>query len=121
MISHKKILLIEDALDNTVLIKFFLEQQHANVVCVENGRDALNELNKNNFDLILMDMQMPIMDGYQAAQLLRARGLKTPIIAITANNNPDDRKKCLHAGCSDFISKPFSKKLLIERILHHLH
>ncbi|QDT43507.1 Sensory/regulatory protein RpfC [Gimesia alba] len=115
------ILLAEDGLHNQRLIQFMLEKAGANVTIANNGKIAFElatmALNENRpFDVILMDMQMPVMDGYLSTQKLREIGYMGPIIALTAHAMSTDRKKCLDAGCSDFTTKPIDRKQLLEVI-----
>jgi signal transduction histidine kinase/ActR/RegA family two-component response regulator len=107
----RRVLLAEDGLDNQRFISFILKRLGAEVTVAENGNTAIqlaavSEADGKPFDLILMDMQMPVMDGYQAAQHLRSRGWSGPIIALTAHAMVSDRQKCVEAGCTDYLAKP---------------
>jgi CheY-like chemotaxis protein len=113
-----RILLVEDGPDNQRLISILLRQAGAEVVLAENGQMALDlvhaaECETNPFDLILMDMQMPVMDGSTATQTLRSEGVVTPIVALTAHAMEGDREKCLAMGCDDYLSKPVNRAGLI--------
>jgi len=120
-IEDLDLLLVEDGVDNQRLIKHILTKHGANVTTAENGQIALKtfEAARNNgrpFHVVLMDMQMPVMDGYTATRNLRSRGFDTPVIALTAHAMPGDREKCINAGCSDYATKPIKPKQLIELI-----
>jgi PAS domain S-box-containing protein len=110
------ILLAEDGLDNRELIEAVLRRAGAKVETAENGRIALEKASRHSFDLILMDMNMPEMDGYQATSLLRDRGYRGPIVALTANAMIGDNERCRTAGCNLYLTKPIDRPLLIQTI-----
>jgi CheY-like chemotaxis protein/HPt (histidine-containing phosphotransfer) domain-containing protein len=90
------------------------------VTSAENGQIAIDLATTQPFDLILMDMQMPVLDGYAATAELRRRGQKVPIIALTAYAMSEDRTKCLAAGCNDYLSKPIKEDILLNTISQYL-
>jgi len=115
---HGRILLAEDGLDNQRLLSHLLKKAGATIDVADDGQIALEMLDKANelnvpYDLLLTDMQMPVMDGYLLARTLRSRGLKIPIVALTAHALAEDRQKCLDAGCDDYLSKPIDKQILL--------
>ncbi|MFQ5715958.1 MAG: response regulator [Nitrospinales bacterium] len=119
------ILLAEDSEDNRLLFKMYFNKTPYNVDVAENGAVAFEKFKLGEYDLILMDMQMPIMDGYTATQMIRKweknRNLKTiPIIALTAHALKGDENKCLAAGCTGYITKPVKKDKLLEIIAHSI-
>jgi signal transduction histidine kinase/ActR/RegA family two-component response regulator len=114
-----RILLAEDGPDNRRLIGHLLGRLGAHVVAVENGQEAVEAVQKSGdqpFDLVILDMQMPILDGYDAARQLRNAGHEVPILALTANAMPGDRMICLEAGCNDYLSKPVRRDDLASSI-----
>ena len=113
---HAKALVAEDNPANQKLIKVLLEKHGLEVALAENGRQALEAARDGLFDIIFMDMQMPVMNGYEATQSLREQGVKTPIVALTANAMVGDCEKCLQAGCNSYLSKPINRKLLQDII-----
>jgi PAS domain S-box-containing protein len=119
------ILLAEDGVHNQRVIAYYLRQAGARVTISENGRIACEKAIQaaqagQPFDLIVMDMQMPELDGYAATAALRAGGFTLPIIALTAHTMSQDRDKCLKAGCSDYLTKPIDKDVLLKAIAGHL-
>ena len=116
-----RLLLAEDGPDNQRLLGHYLRSAGAEVVIAANGRLACEAVAEADaagtpFDAVLMDMQMPEMDGYAAAATLRERGFARPVIALTAHASDDDRRTCLTAGCSDFLAKPVDRRLLLQSI-----
>jgi signal transduction histidine kinase/CheY-like chemotaxis protein len=115
------VLVAEDGIDNQALIATRLREMGLKLEIAPNGQvaceKALSALNRNApYDLILMDVQMPVMDGFSATQELRGKGYRGPIIALTANAMERDRSKCLDAGCNDFVTKPIDMEKLIKAI-----
>jgi PAS domain S-box-containing protein len=115
-----RILLVEDGQDNQRLLRMQLRDAGAAVFSAADGQIAIDLAMTQPFDLILMDMQMPIMGGYAATVELRRRGLKIPIIALTAYAMAEDRDKCLASGCDDYLSKPVNEETLLKTIKEHL-
>jgi len=110
------VLVVEDSLDNQLLAQQYLHREGANVKTANHGAEALDCIDQEAYDVVLMDMQMPVMDGYTATRELRKKGIQTPIIAMTAHAMREDLQKCLHAGCNDYISKPFRRANLVSMI-----
>jgi CheY-like chemotaxis protein len=119
-----RVLLAEDGPDNQQLIRTILGRKGADVTVVENGLEACRHAVEaaeagRAFDVVFMDMQMPVLDGYGATRRLRERGYRGPIIALTAHTMASDRDKCLEAGCDDYASKPIDFKALVALAEKH--
>jgi CheY-like chemotaxis protein len=114
-LSGIEILVVEDVADNQDLFRFFLEAAGASVDIAINGQDALTKPH-DKYDVILMDIQMPVLDGLSATKELRARGIQTPILALTAHAMPEEVAKSMAAGCVDHVAKPVSSSTLVAAI-----
>jgi CheY-like chemotaxis protein len=118
-----RVLLAEDNEINTLLARTLLEAAGCDVVCVVNGADAVEAASAGGFDLILMDMQMPVLDGLQATRLIRgltgAAGA-VPIVAMTANAMQTDRDACFDAGMDGYVAKPIEPGAFLATIAEHL-
>ena len=113
----KRILLVEDNEYNRMLASSFLHSAHLEVTEAENGQEAVAQARAQAFDLILMDVQMPVMDGFEATRHLREQlGLTTPIIALTASAINGEKQRCLAAGMNDYLTKPFYEDELMQLV-----
>ena len=119
-LPNSRILVADDGAANRKLVELFLRRSGAQVTCVENGQEAVEAIEAQPFDMVLMDMQMPIMDGLTATKVIRDLGIKTPIIALTANVMQDDENRCYEAGCNGFLTKPIKMDLLLETLVQYL-
>lgn len=116
-----KVLLAEDGADNRRLIVRVLNKFGLHVDIVENGQEAVSALTKqNSYDLVLMDMQMPIVDGYRATKTLRQLGITIPIVALTAHAMDGAKEDCLAAGCDDYAAKPIERNELYAVLVRML-
>ncbi|MDI6900739.1 MAG: response regulator [Anaerosomatales bacterium] len=113
-----KILLVEDNPQNRYLVTFLLEKNGYEVVIAEDGEQALSVVEEEEPDLILMDVQLPKMDGYEATRRIKAdaRFKDIPLVALTAHSMKGDRGKALAAGCDDYITKPVDAEGLLARL-----
>lgn len=119
-----KILLVEDLRDNQLLIKAYLKKTNHSLEIADNGQIAVDKFFSGDFDLVLMDMQMPVMDGYTATRYIREKEKDegrepTPIIALSAFALDTEISKSLDAGCDTRLTKPIRMKLLLETILQY--
>jgi CheY-like chemotaxis protein len=114
-LAHRaRILLVEDNPVNQLVAKGMLSKLGCEVVVTSHGGEALQQLERGQFDLVLMDCNMPVMDGYEATRLIRQSGKwpGLPIIALTANAMPEEREHCKNAGMNDYLAKPFHREEL---------
>ncbi len=113
-----RVLVAEDNQTNRELIKVILDQEGIQGVYVENGLEALKALERERYDLVLMDIQMPVMDGYSAVQRIRSRpeGRSLPVIAMTAFATQEDRERCLQAGMDEHVAKPIDREDLFDKV-----
>lgn len=114
------VLLVDDVDENRQLISLYLRRLGATVTCVENGLHAVSSALSGEFDLILMDKQMPVMDGLEATALLRSRGYSKPIIALTANVMKDEVEECIKSGCDGFLGKPVDLPVFVATVTRYL-
>ncbi len=115
-LSGARLLVVEDGETNRRLIDIVLRRAGAEVEMAHNGKEGVEAAMACDFDAILMDMQMPVMDGYTAAAKLRAAGYEGPIIALTAHAMKGDADRCLEAGCSDYLTKPIDAPVLLAKL-----
>jgi len=111
-------LIVEDNMDNYELVRFMLERAGYDVFLAVNGRDGVDAARAQQPDLILMDLGMPGMDGWDAAEALKSDGMTKfiPLYALTAHTLPHDRKRAIQAGCDGYVSKPIHMKKFLDVI-----
>lgn len=114
--NQLRILLVEDSIDNQFLIRHFLELEGVKVEVASDGKEGVEKAMAGNFDLVLMDIQMPVLDGYNATLRLRHDGYSKPIIAFTAHAFQSEKERCFKVGFNDFLAKPIKKQELINCI-----
>ncbi len=116
LFDKTRVLVVEDSVDNRTLFDFYLRKIGAEPVFAVNGLEAVEHAKKeaDGFRLIVMDIQMPVMDGYEATAELRAMGVKTPILVVTANVLESDRDRCFAVGCDGYLSKPVEFKKFVN-------
>ena len=120
--SGLDILLVEDDAINQLVTKDLLESKNCNVAIVSNGKEAIDILSENNFQVVLMDMQMPVLDGYSTIKEIRGIGgnkLKLPIIALTAHTSQEAIERCFTAGADEYLQKPYSATSLYKIIAEY--
>lgn len=120
-LQNLKILVVEDSSDNQFMINRFLQAVGASVETADNGRQGIEKAMRNNFDLVLMDIQMPLMNGYEATQQLRALGFQKPIIALTAHALKGERENCFKMGFNEYMTKPLNKDQLYKVLSELAH
>ena len=120
-LQNVRVLLVEDTPLNQQVASEFLRNAKLEVTVADNGQEALALLEHNTFDVILMDVQMPVMDGFEATKIIRenAQFAELPIIAMSAGVTLDEQEKCQHVGMSDFIAKPINPVQMLEKIKQH--
>lgn len=115
-----RVLIVDDSNDNQFILSQFLKAAGLETIAAENGRVGVGKALAENYDLILMDMEMPELDGCQATRELREQGYSKPIIALTANSSVKAREQCFDAGCDDYLSKPFEKSHFFSTLGRYL-
>ena len=118
----KRILVVEDNETNMYLMRFILQKAGHQIIEAWDGAAGVESAKNNNPDLILLDMQLPVMDGYEAAKTIRASeaGREIPIIAITSYAMVGDREKTLNAGCTAYIEKPINPETFLDELNRYL-
>ena len=109
-------LVVDDGDSNRRLVRLILEKAGCQVEEAVHGQEAVEKVLQDDFDIVLMDMQMPIMDGYEASAKLRELNFDRPIVALTANVLADDIRRCLDSGCTEFLAKPIDMDVLVQTL-----
>lgn len=120
LLENKRVLLVEDNDLNMEVAQFFLQQLHMQVTCATNGQEACDIFKKDAFDFVLMDLMMPVMDGYEATKKIRLIDSNVVILAMSANAYTEDVKRCLEYGMNGHISKPIESDVLLSTLLKYI-
>ena len=116
-----KILVADDNASNQLLMRILLNKLGLEATIAANGKEAIEKLGADQFDLILMDIQMPIMNGYEATEAIRKSGNRIPIIALTASTSMSEVRRCKEAGCNEYLQKPINKQSLFDTLKQFLN
>ena len=117
----KCVLLVEDDADLVELLKIYIEDYGFSTIVAEDGKIALDMCKNESVDLVLLDMQLPNIDGIEVTKQLRQSEFNRPIIGMTASSNNEDKIKAMDAGCNDFLSKPIQVSALVNSIYNYIH
>ena len=120
-LTKPSVLIVDDTPENLVALEVVLDDIDCDVVTASSGNQALSKLLKQEFALVLLDVQMPVMDGYTATQTIREKALSNiPIIGLSANAMKEDKLKGASVGMNDYLTKPIHRSTLIEKLTHYL-
>ena len=119
--EDKVILVVEDVDTNKIFFDAALRKTNAKILWAKDGKDAITLFSENRIDLVLMDLQLPIMDGYTATRKIKAINSEIPVIAQTAHVMSGEREKCLEAGCDDYLAKPIRLQILMDTLSKYLN
>ena len=111
-----RVLVVEDSPDNRELIEILLTQAGAIVDLAQDGQDGVQKALEHSYNVVLMDIQMPNLDGHQAAQALRARGYRSPLVALTAHAMKEEQERCILSGFTNFLSKPIQYEMMLKTL-----
>ena len=111
-----RVLVVDDTPDNQRLVSTYLRAAGATVACANDGFEAINESLTGRYDVVVMDVQMPVLDGLRATRLLRQKGFNRPIVALTAHAMNEDRERCRSAGYSSYLAKPVERRILVQTV-----
>ncbi len=119
--ENKVILVVEDVDTNKIFFDAALRKTKAKIIWAKDGQEAVNMFRDNVVDLVLMDLQLPIMDGYTATRQIKQINASIPVIAQTAHVMSGEREKCLEAGCDDYLAKPIRLQILMDTLSKFLN
>jgi hypothetical protein len=120
-LPQMKVLVVDDVQDNQVLVRHLLEKAGAQVEVASDGQEAVRKALQSEYDLILMDLQMPVLDGYHATSELRHKGYTKPILALTAHALKEEQARCLRMGFNGFLTKPIRQNDLLSKLSAYHH